>query len=51
MRALNFALLALSWILMLVGFDQNEWIVALGMLGTFLTGFFLDLHFFQDSKP
>lgn len=42
MRTLNFVLMALSWMLMLTGFDQGEWIMGVAMLGTLLAGMYIE---------
>lgn len=42
MRTLNFVLMAFSWMLMLTGFDQGEWIMGIAMLGTLLAGMYIE---------
>jgi len=42
MRTMNMVLMALSWVLMLTGFDMGEWIMGFAMLGTLLAGMYIE---------
>ena len=42
MRTLNFVMMALSWVLMLTGFDMGEWIMGVAMLGTLMAGMYIE---------
>lgn len=42
MRTLNFVLMALSWVLMLTGFDMGEWIMGVAMLGALIAGMYIE---------